>query len=262
MYAQNNIVNGGVRMAELQPQPPTDGSVIVIQPTLPAYGDGDKVIRTADVQIEVENGKDTYKKAMEICQEAKGYLSSSNFYKDNAGRESGTIIMRIPKDKFLEVLEKLGTLGKVQNSATNSQDVGQEYAYYKAQLDAEMVVYNKILEALQKKQNTISDSLRLESELTPILVNVQNLKNRIEALNNAIAFTTINVKFYEAAVSTKVLKDTQEEVNQGILKTKINTVKFFAQNFGLVILLVIFLVVAILAVALLSLVIKRVIKRE
>jgi hypothetical protein len=154
---------------------PGEGPVIVIQPTLPATGQGDMIIRTATVALEVENGKDTYNKASQICQDLGGYLASSNFYKDQEGREAGTITMRIPKDKFTVALDRLGALGKVENIGSNSQDVRQQYSNLKAQLDAAMVVYNKMVEALQKRQVTIPEAIRLESELTPVLRKIENL---------------------------------------------------------------------------------------
>ena len=216
-----------------------EGSVIVIQPVLPATGEGEKIIRTAEVKLEVRDGKETYKKASEICQDLGGYLAASNFYKDAEGRESGTITMRIPKDKFLTALERLNALGKVENSSTNSQDVSQEYANLKSHLDAAMVVYNKMLEALQKRQTTIPEAARLESELTPILQRIEGLKNQLEYLNNAVSFTTITVQFHEPRVSAKVLEETKKHIQESILTAKINAVKFLTRAIPVAIVVVI-----------------------
>jgi hypothetical protein len=209
---------------------PGEGSVIVIQPVLPATGEGERIIRTAEVRVEVEDGKETYKKASLVCQEYGGYLAASNFYKDSEGREAGTITMRIPKDKFLTVLDKLNTLGKLINISTNSQDVSQEYANLKTQLDTTMIVYNKMLEALQKRQVTIPDAVRLESELTPVRQRIEDLKNKIEYLNNAVSFTTITLHFYESEVSAKVLKESKGFIQKGIITAQINAVKLLANT--------------------------------
>jgi hypothetical protein len=205
------------------------GSVIVIQPTLPATTESEKVIRTAQVKVEVEDGKETYKKASLICQEFGGYLAESRFYRDDEGREAGTIVMRIPKDKFLAALDKINTLGKVQDIATDSQDVSQQYANLKSRLDAAMVVYNKMLEALQKRQTSIDEAARLESELTPVLQRIEQLKNQIDYLNNAISFTTITLTFYEPVVSAKVLKESRRYISQSILSAVIEGTKFLAK---------------------------------
>jgi len=216
-----------------------EGTVIVVAPILPATGEGDKIIRTADISLEVASGDETYRKTSDICRELGGYLASSNFYKDAEGRESGTIVLRIPKDKFLTALDRIGALGKIENSTTNSQDVAQEYANLKARLDAAMVVYTKTLEALNKRQTTIPESMRLESELTPILQRVEELKNKIEYLNNAISFTTITLNFYEPRVSAKVLKDSKKYITESLLGSAINTVRFLAQIIPVAVVLII-----------------------
>jgi len=211
------------------------GSVIVIQPILPTTAEGEKIIRTAQIQLEVEDAKETYKKASEICQELGGYLAESKFYKDYEERQSGSITIRIPKDKFTTALDRLSALGKVESLNTTSQDVAQEYANLKSKLDATMIVYNKMLEALQKRQTTIPEAMRLESELTPILQRIETLKNQIELLNNAVAFTTVTLNFHESKVSVKTLKESIRFIRESILSTAINTVRFFASAIPIVV---------------------------
>jgi hypothetical protein len=212
-----------------------EGSVIVIQPILPTTGEGEKVIRTAQIRLEVEDAKETYKKASEICQELGGYLAESKFYKDYEEQQSGSITIRIPKDKFTTALNRLSALGKVESLNTTSQDVAQEYANLKSKLDATIIVYNKMLEALQKRQTTIPEAMRLESELTPILQRIETLKNQIELLNNAVAFTTVTLNFHESKVSVKTLKESIRFIRESILSTAINTVRFFASAIPIVV---------------------------
>jgi len=238
-----------------------EGSVIVIQPVLPATGEGEKIIRTATIRLEVADGNESYQKASLICKELKGYLASSRFYKDAEGRESGTITMRIPKDNFLIAMEKLGALGNIEDSSSESQDVGQEYANLKARLDATMVVYTKTLEALQKRQTTIPEAMRLESELTPILQRIEELKNRIEYLNNAVSFTTVTLNFHEPAVSAKVLKESKRYFQENLLAATIKAVKFSAQAIPAFIVIAIWLVLIVGIAFLVKYFIVRLFKR-
>jgi len=201
------------------------GSIIVVEPVLPATGEGEKIIRTANVSLEVEDGKEAFKKASLICQELGGYLASSNFYKDKEGRQGGTITMRIPKDQFLIALDRINSLGKVESSYANSQDISQEYANLNTQLGTAMIVYNKMLEALQKRQVSIPEAMRLESELTPIRKRIEDLKNKVEYLNNAVSFTTITVNFREPKVSEKVLRESRRSIQENMLTARINFLK-------------------------------------
>jgi hypothetical protein len=223
-----------------------DGAaVIVIQPVLPATGEGEKIIRTGDVKLEVESGTETYKNIALVCQELGGYMASSTFDKDPQGRQAGSVTLRIPREKFLAALERLSGLGKVEYSTTYSRDVGQEYANLKAEMDTAMIVYDKMLKALEKRQVTIPDAVRLESELNPVRKRIEDLKNKIEYLNNTISFTTITVQFHEAAVSAKVLKETKNDIRQSLLASAINAVRFTARLIPVAIVLVILLVIAV-----------------
>jgi len=224
-------VGGAVRRQEIPATAPVttgEGTVIVIQPVLPATGIGEMIIRTANVSLEVQDGQEAYKQALAVCQEMGGYVAKTRFYKDDRDRQAGQVTLRIPRDKFMTALDKLSLLGKVENIATDSQDVSQEYKNLKAQLDAALVVYNKMLEALQKRQTTIPDAIRLESEISPVLYRIQDLKNRIEILNNVTSYTTITLNFHEARVSLKVLKDSSRFIKQSLLATAITSVKLFA----------------------------------
>ena len=241
---------------------PSQGTVIVIQPSMPATGVGEYIIRTGVVQLEVEDGKETYSAASKICRELGGYLAASNFYKDKEGRQAGTITMRIPKDKFTDALDRLGALGKVENIATDSQDVSRDYANLKSQLDAQMVVYNKVLEALQKRQNTIPEAMRLESELTPILRRVDSLKTQIEGLNNAVSFTTVKVNFRESAVSVKALKESKHFIQDSMVTAGIKTVKFLAAALPVAILAVVLLIISVITIIIIRFLIARLFKRE
>ncbi|MEW6075534.1 MAG: DUF4349 domain-containing protein [Candidatus Omnitrophota bacterium] len=243
---------------------PGQGSIIVVEPVLPATGEGKKIIRTANVNLEVEDGNEAFKRASLICQELGGYLASSNFYKDKEGRQGGTITMRIPKDQFLVALDRINSLGKVESSYANSQDVSQEYANLNTQLGTAMIVYNKMLEALQRRQVSIPEAMRLESELTPIRKRIEDLKNKVEYLNNAVSFTTITVSFHEPRVSEKVLKEQKRSIQENMLTARINFLKLLGNIIknipaiiGVILLLSTVLVIAYLFVLLVIRFIKR-----
>ncbi len=216
------------RIDDLVKKPIEESSVIVIQPIFPATSESDLVIRTGNISLEVESGKQTYQNITKLCQELGGYIAQSNFYKNNEGRESGTVTMRIPKDKFITALDKLSGLGKVTNSTSDSKDVSQEYTNLKSRLETAKIVYEKMLEALRNRKATIPEAMRIESELSPVLRNIEDLKNRIEALNNAVSFTTITVNFYEPAISAKALNESKRIIKEKALASAINTVKFLA----------------------------------
>ncbi len=218
-----------------------DGTIIVVQPSLPATGIGDMIIRTAEVRLEVADAKQAYAKVNLVCKDFGGYVTASNFLEDAMSH----IILRIPKDKFTEALDKLGGLGKVENISSNSQDVHQQYANLKTELDTVMVVYNKMVEALKKKQATIPDVVRLESQLNPVLSRIEGLKNALESLNNSVSFTTITVYFHESELSTNALKKGIRFIQESLIVAGLNLIRIVSRAIPLLVIFLFYFVLAI-----------------
>ena len=259
----SNIVDNRIKSVKIVESPvENQGSVIVIQPVLPGTPDAEKLIRTATISLEIEDGTVAYKKVADICKEFNGYLAASRFFKDDQGRQAGTITMRIPKDKFDAALESLSAIGKVEDVKTDSQDVSRQYASLKTELDATMVVYNKMLEALNKRQATIPEVIRMESELTPVLRKVEHIKNQIETLNNAVSFTTIKVNFHETKVSVKTLRESTKSLRESLIATGINSVKFIAYALPFVFAILVLVFCSIVAAVVIKNIIKKLFKRD
>lgn len=220
---------------------PGDGTIIVVQPSLPATGIGDMIIRTAEVRLEVVDAKQAYAKVNLVCKDLGGYVTASNFEEDAMSH----IMLRIPKDKFTEALDKLGGLGKVENISSNSQDVHQQYANLKTELDTVMIVYNKMVEALKKKQATIPDVVRLESQLNPVLNRIERLKNALETLNNSVSLTTITVYFHESEISTNALKKGVRFIRESLIVAGLNLIKIVSRAIPFLVIFLFYLILAI-----------------
>lgn len=241
--------------------PVSEGSVIVIQPNLPATGEGEKIIRTAKVRLEVENSKEAYTKITLLCKEVGGYLAASNYFEDSEANAVSSVALRIPKDKFPLTLDRLATLGRVENITSNSVDVSQEYANLKAHLDALVVVYNKMVEALERRQTSISEAVKLESELTPVLERLESLKNQIDALNNAISFTTVNVYFHEPRITLNILKKSVRFIREGLITGLMEVVKIVSLVIPLVVVFLFYFVLFVPVIIGIILLIRRSIRR-
>jgi len=237
-----------------------NGQVLIVAPLMPVIGEGEKVIRTASVLLEVENGKETYKNVEAICVEYKGHITSSAFYRKFNGLETGKLVMRVPKDSLSAVLDKINALGKVEDVSIDTKDVSEEYTEFSAQLQTAKLVYDKALEALKKRQPSVSDALKTESELTPILLRIESLKNSLERLNNDIAYATITMEFHEAELSNKALKESTKDIKDSFIKAKIEMVKFLAGAVAMLPTLILILVIS-LAVIVFAVIVYAVIKK-
>ena len=179
------------------------GNIIIVEPYLPATGDEEKVIRSADVHLEVENVENIYDQVVKVGKEKGGYLAQANFSEQRTGKISARIVLRIPKDKFEDALDKIRRLGEVKGFNINSVDVCQQYAAIHSELEKVKVIYDKMVKKLEAKRTDIEGAIQMESALTPYLRRIENLRSQLANYDNLIAMSTITISL--ETTSWKVL---------------------------------------------------------
>ncbi|MGA2159926.1 MAG: DUF4349 domain-containing protein [Dehalococcoidia bacterium] len=135
-----------------------------------------------------------------------GYVISSNRYNGDQnqvydktvivpapGSQGGDISLRVPADKFDEVMQKLNGLAvKVVNESTNSQDVTEQYSDLQAQLKNQQAAEAQYLDILKKADN-VKDILAVQQELTTVRGNIESLQGRIQYLDRTSDMSMIQV---------------------------------------------------------------------
>jgi hypothetical protein len=118
-----------------------------------------------------------------------------------------------------------------------------------------------MLEAFKKRQVTIPDAIRQESELAPIRSKMENLTNRIAQLDNSISFTTVTLRFHEPNVSEKTLRESRNIIKESLITAKINFIKFMANIIPNAITIAVWVIIFLGVVLLVSFLIARFFKK-
>ena len=160
-----------------------------------------KVVQNATLQIEVK--RDTFQRqfdaALALADTYGGYVvsSTSQAQADEAVVRSGTITLRVPSASFDQALKAASALGVVKARQIDSQDVTQEYVDLKAQLtntQAEALAMQNLL----AQAKTVDDILRVRSVLTGLQQEIEQLKGRIQYLDEHTSYSTLTLNMYEA----------------------------------------------------------------
>lgn len=157
-----------------------------------------KIIKTADVSIEVSNVTLSAEKIQNIVETLDGLIQSSSIYESSQGQYSGTVTIRVPADRFNVALAKIQVIGKVLSSSVNADDVTEEYVDLQAQRDAltnQLAQYNRILE---KGQN-VSEILEVQKEIERVQVELDRIVGRMKYLETRTSFSTITTRLSEPA---------------------------------------------------------------
>lgn len=160
-----------------------------------------KVVQNATLQIEVK--RDTFQRqfdaALALADTYGGYVvsSSSQAQAEETVVRSGTITLRVPSASFNQALKAASALGVVKARQIDSQDVTQEYVDLKAQLtntQAEALAMQNLL----AQAKTVDDILRVRSVLTGLQQEIEQLKGRIQYLDEHTSYSTLTLNMYEA----------------------------------------------------------------
>lgn len=165
--------------------------------TLP--GVGPSVIKTAEIALEIERGefKAALQQATAVASAEGGFVLSSGV----EGREArrGSIVVRIPSDRFEAALASLRDLGSVERERVSGEDVGQEFVDLEARL-RNLRAQEAVLLRLMNEAQTVTDTIRVQKELTGIQLEVEQIRGRLRYLHDQASFGTISVSMAEAGV--------------------------------------------------------------
>jgi len=204
------IVLGAMSCAKEEPAPVTAGAEEAAgltqarevgreagQGSLPDLPAGTKRIVTTDVDMVVESFDKALASLRKMVNEAHGNVSSSSTQRDDEGRLSGTVEVRVPSDAYDGVMKKVAALGEVRSTNEKSEDVTEEYVDLEARLANARRLESRIIELLEARTGTIEDVLAVEKELASVREDIERIEGRIRFLDARTDFSTINVSMRE-----------------------------------------------------------------
>jgi Domain of unknown function (DUF4349) len=184
--------------AAVNPPVPAPNDVV------PPIPDGPRVIRTAQLAVEVRNG--TFDRSIDnvfgIATGLGGYISGSSATTDNGALRSGSITFQVPSDKFDEAIREVRDLGTVQNLVIGGQDVSAQYVDLQARLANEQAQRDAML-ALLGQAKTVQEIIQVQNQLGQITGQIEQLKGQIAYFDHATTYSTVSVSIHEAAVAFK-----------------------------------------------------------
>lgn len=157
-----------------------------------------KIIRTADIRLEVPDVQKTAENIATIAESAQGVIQDSSVSAGQSNQYSGTITIRIPSERFEEVLSRVRELGKLTSSTVSADDVTEEYVDLTAQksaLENQLTQYNRIL----GQAVNVSEILEVQREIERVQVELDRIVGRMKYLDNRISFSTITIRLSEPA---------------------------------------------------------------
>jgi uncharacterized protein YeeX (DUF496 family) len=155
-----------------------------------------KIIKTAELTIEVKDFRKASQRVREITENLGGFVSETREEVERGEYRSGMVIIRVPVNRFNEAIEKIEKIGKVEHSHIKGEDVTKQYIDLQARLENQEAVKKRFLTILEKAK-VMDDIIKIEKELVRIGEEIERLQGEIRYLENRIELATISVNMHE-----------------------------------------------------------------
>ena len=156
-----------------------------------------KVIRSAELSIEVASPAAAESKVSSLVERLGGYVASSE---RSAGADEGemqtarvSLSLRVPADKLDEALRELKRLGGgAETERIGSEDVTDEFIDVSARVANQRHLEQQLVTILAQA-NTVEGSLKVHQELTNVRTEIDRLEGRKRFLETESAMAKISL---------------------------------------------------------------------
>lgn len=155
-----------------------------------------KIIKTGNLNIEVENYDESILKIRDIIKQSQSYISNEE-ESHSSYQMYNTLTIRVPKEKFDELLSKIEkTALSVNSKNINMQDVSEEYVDLTTRLKTKKEVELRYLDLL-KQARSINEILSVENELRVIREEIEAKEGRVKFLDSQVGYSTLTLYVYQ-----------------------------------------------------------------
>ena len=161
---------------------------------------GPAIIKTADLALEVEHDRfgDSMAAVTQIASKHGGFVVSSTRFGEDS--RNGSVFIRVPSAGFEAALDEIRGLGRVNRETVSGQDVGQEFVDLQARL-RNLHAQEAVLLRLFDDAQSVTDTIRIQSELSGIQLEIERLEGRIRYLQDQTDFATISASLAEEGLT-------------------------------------------------------------
>jgi hypothetical protein len=175
-----------------------------------------KIIRTGEVEYEVDSFDSSVATISKLVEEESGFLATVNSDKLPNGKVRGTVVLRVPPERLDLLLLKLRGLGELKTQNIRSQEVGKQYYDLESRLKAARTMEERLLRIIKEGKGEIKDLLLAERELGEWRTKIEGYEGEKRYYDNQIALSTLTLTLTEKEIRSPFAVTQTERVNLGL----------------------------------------------
>lgn len=162
-----------------------------------------KIIRTAQLSVEVKEYKKYTASLNTLVKRFGGYIATEQEVKDDA-RIENKVRIKVPVAEFQELMNAINGLDeKITERQISSEDVTTEVIDTKSRIEAKKQIRQRYLDFL-KQAKSMQDILSIQSEINEVQEEIEMAVGRVEYLNHSSAYSTIDLFYYQILKPSEV----------------------------------------------------------
>ncbi|MGH9182927.1 MAG: DUF4349 domain-containing protein [Acidimicrobiales bacterium] len=164
---------------------------------LPAFGGDARVVKTGSIELEVDGGRfgATVDRITGLATGMGGFVAETGT-QESGEAPSGTVTVRVPAERFEELLTQVRRLGDVRSATSQGRDVTAEFTDLDARLRALDATRSQLLTVLGDAED-ITDILAVQDRINTVQVEIEQLSGQKRLLEDQTSFATLSITLSE-----------------------------------------------------------------
>ncbi|MFH9617370.1 DUF4349 domain-containing protein [Streptomyces pratensis] len=162
----------------------------------PGSGVAVHVIRTATLYVEVKSVPKAVSAARGVAEGAGGIVSEENTERVDDTHEASRLVLRVPQDRYDEVLRALAGAGKLVSRTSDAKDVTGQVVDVESRIATQRASVARVRDLMDKAEK-LTDVVTLEGELSSRQAALESLLAQQASLKDRTTLATITLELSE-----------------------------------------------------------------
>ena len=160
-----------------------------------AYPAGQKLIRTAQMNLETTDFEKAVQGLTDLTEQMGGYFESSSVGKRSNGRWADYTV-RVPAAKYQAFLDQAGELCHETWRDTQQEDISERYYDTQGRLKTQQIKLER-LQALLAKAENMEDIITIESAISETEQMIDDLSGTLRHYDGQVDYATVSISLSE-----------------------------------------------------------------
>ncbi|WP_327267887.1 DUF4349 domain-containing protein [Streptomyces sp. NBC_01218] len=154
------------------------------------------VIRTTVMSIEVKSVPSAVAAARSAAEDSGGVVESETTERVDDTHEASHLVLRVPEDRYQEVLKRLTGAGRLLSRTSEAKDVTDQVVDVQSRIATQRASVERV-RALMEKAERLSDVVALEGQLSSRQADLESLLAQRATLADRTSLATVTLDLNE-----------------------------------------------------------------